>query len=476
MYDKIIKFLEDNHSTLYTIIKDLGLSRALIPRKNGGITFIVPHKNLLKSIYDFAYNDEESRAVEIINSLIILDCLDTVADWDRKRSDIPNKLKQKIAIDRVNTHGVKLKNGAIIKPSKFVATKDRNNLSVWNLISGEIGSDGKPTDFKYNSKKTSNSKYVSNGVERRRAELAHSLESAFDKTRNTEKYLIYMSTLLQILKDEDRGLYNKIRPMIDASPVVSFYILVEPYKGDNGMEYLIPGFIIQKCKTKFPNALSNWKSHFKLSDSDEAKDAVAEALNCVEHDDAKKQIKNIKVEYAKFDAGEGLGSTFPKSTMTHYQMFPGLKKWQDCARHIIRQLFRLGKMERVDMMNELFDVYNPENFNTLITDMSYYKRAGTLEIYQAMTGKFVRSDLFMYYPHKPHITEDENTDYYIDYSGHTWENLDDFSDKEDMETSIERQMRMLQENNPEKYERLVAKYQKKKEGGEKEEGEKNESE
>lgn len=479
VYEKIIKYLEEEHNTLCTIIKDLGLTRALIPRKNGGITFLIPHKELLKKIYKLTYEDETDEAIEIVNSLIVLDCLETVADWDRKRDDIPNKLKQKVPIDRVNTNGVKLKTGAVIKPSDFVPTKDRNNISVWHLSSGEIGCQNEMSNLKYvSTKKTQSSKYVSNGsIENKRIKLAESMESAFDTTRNTEKYLIYMATLLQLVKDEDRSLYNKIRPMIDASPVVSFYILVEPYKGDNGMEYLIPGFIIQKCKNKLPNALASWKSHFKLNISDEMKEAVSDSLSAVEHDDPKKHIKAIRSEYAKFDKGEGLGQYFPSSTMQHYQAYPGLKRWQDSARHVIRHLFRLDKMERVDMMGDLFDVYNPENFNTLITNFTYYKTAGTLEIYQAMTGKFARSDLFMYYPQKPHVVEDENTDYYIDYSGHTWETLEDFADKEDMDVSIERQLRMLQESNPEKYQKLIRKYQakKEKEEHENEESEKNET-
>lgn len=144
-FPRIIDFLEVHHKNVYDIICDLALEHSLVPRRGGGITFLVPDAAYTKKIRKQVDGDDPEEATDMIYSLIILDNLPDVASWKEIKDDVPNLLGKKIKVHGITESKVSFNNGgsasAVVCP-KFKAfarsgNSKRNNMSVWNLT-GEI--------------------------------------------------------------------------------------------------------------------------------------------------------------------------------------------------------------------------------------------------------------------------------------------------------------------------------------------------
>ena len=271
-----------------------------------------------------------------------------------------------------------------------------------------------------------------------------------------------MATLMYVLKREDKKLYQTILPMLDASAMVSFYLLVEPLKGNNGAEYIIPGYILAKCRTKNPNPLRQWKSNFKnMPNHDEMYDLATNLRQDLIGKSAKEQLNRIKKDYNKFDQGEDLAELLPQATREFYQHRPGLKKWQDGARFLLRECFKQDSSTRRSLIRSLFDRYNPENMNTIVTDPNYYRRVSS-DMYQSLAAVFIASDLYMYFPSAPRPSNEDESDDEYDLSAEAWEEQENMLDDPDQtQNNIENQLMVLKESDPERYERLMSKFQQK---------------
>lgn len=121
----------------------------LIPRKGAaGITFLRPDKALLKDIQDMASGDEPESAIEALQSLVLLDNISSIGEFDDKKSDIPTYLRKKLQVVSADGKKVILKNGAEIVPDKdFQARKDRGNISVYIISKALVPADGPDADF-----------------------------------------------------------------------------------------------------------------------------------------------------------------------------------------------------------------------------------------------------------------------------------------------------------------------------------------
>lgn len=148
-YCSILKYLEHQDPALYDIIDQLCLARNFLPRRNtAGVTFLRPDKEMLNEISDAAYGNNPESAVNMIQSLILLDDLDSLSDFGAKKDDIPTFLMTKLPVDKVTDKAVTLTTGnTIVADNKFEARKDRDNMSVY-IISG------KPIDLSSGPKAT----------------------------------------------------------------------------------------------------------------------------------------------------------------------------------------------------------------------------------------------------------------------------------------------------------------------------------
>ncbi len=144
-FPKIMDFLEVHHKDVYDIICDLSLEHSLIPRRGGGITFLLPDSAYIKKIRKQTDGDDPEEATDMIYSLIISDNLPDAASWREIKDDIPNLLGKKIKVHSISDSKITLNekgNASITLCPKFKSFSrsghsKRNNMSVWNL-SGEI--------------------------------------------------------------------------------------------------------------------------------------------------------------------------------------------------------------------------------------------------------------------------------------------------------------------------------------------------
>lgn len=144
-FPKIMDFLEVHHKDIYDIICDLSLDHALVPRRGGGITFLLPDAAYVKKIRKQTDGDDPEDATDMIYSLIISDNLPDSASWREIKDDIPNLLGKKIKVHTITDSKITLNekgDASISLCPKFKSftrsgNSKRNNMSVWNLT-GEI--------------------------------------------------------------------------------------------------------------------------------------------------------------------------------------------------------------------------------------------------------------------------------------------------------------------------------------------------
>ncbi len=150
----ILNYLRRVDEDLHELLQDLCIGKMLVPRRGSpGITFLRPDKALLKEIQHMAAGDDPENAIAALQSLVLLDNLPTIKDFQDKKSDIPTYLRKKLQVGSVDGKKVVLSNGAEIVPDNdFKARNDRDNISVYIISKALIPLDGAPADFS-NAKK-----------------------------------------------------------------------------------------------------------------------------------------------------------------------------------------------------------------------------------------------------------------------------------------------------------------------------------
>lgn len=135
----ILNYIRHADNELYELVQDLCIGRIFVPRRGSpGITFLRPDKLLLKEIQKMAAGENPEDAVEAIQSLVLLDNISSLREFEDKKSDIPTFLRKKLPVDRADGKKVKLKNkGEIVVDEDFMARGDRPNISVY-ILSGEL--------------------------------------------------------------------------------------------------------------------------------------------------------------------------------------------------------------------------------------------------------------------------------------------------------------------------------------------------
>lgn len=150
----ILKYLEAFHKDIYDLFDDLGMEGALIPKRNGAITFLLPSKTYITKIRKSIESDNPEEATDMLLSLIIPDYLDSTAAFTEKQDDIPNLLGKKITIKGVSGNKVAIDDGDLTIDSDFrgferQGNRKRGNLAVWEL-KGEVEfQNAPPATFKY---------------------------------------------------------------------------------------------------------------------------------------------------------------------------------------------------------------------------------------------------------------------------------------------------------------------------------------
>lgn len=241
---KISKYVEFVDKELYNVVEDLCLHRMFSPRRDiNGITFLFPDTTLRNSIIKDAYSVNIERAIQTLQSLIILDYLPTCSDFLKKKDNLPNFLHRHLDIDdqKSNANTIKLSNGSTITPDpKFIPIKHPKypaNIAVFQL-KGPIDLNGKVVELKRSRQNGKDGVVKGSREERSRVQLTELCEQNylkcllmkdFKKNSYLESVVGFMLWAFTHNKED----YNTALAVWDWDPLVMYYILFQPYLKNN---------------------------------------------------------------------------------------------------------------------------------------------------------------------------------------------------------------------------------------------------
>ncbi len=323
----ILNYLRRTDEDLHELLQDLCIGKMLIPRKGSpGITFLRPDKALLKDIQDMASGDEPEAAIEALQSLVLLDNLANVKDFDDKKSDIPTYLRKKLPVVSADGKKVVLKNGAEIVPDKdFEARKDRGNISVYIISKALVPSDGPDADFS-NAKVQSKKGGADLGATRQQL-FEYVLKQFCESNRDPAMELLAaMHGWAETNKPE---LANVIAAKASGDTLATLAIVLQPYKAN--YDYLDDAtlsafktamygenkeaFKAYTCFSRNPNAKELYEDLCK-----DSKGKFTDAANMVRN-----ESKTLATKMGKLNAvrllSEFYGSKAGSSQVTRSQLF-----------------------------------------------------------------------------------------------------------------------------------------------------------
>jgi len=252
----LVQWLKKYDKKLYNAIEESCALSLLRPGKGiYGITLLYPSDKSLRNhiISLLEYNDMEG--VRILQTLIIVDCLQSTEEWHTKKDDIPNRLGHKLEISSIDNNTVTLANGSVLRlmsPKKFAPREDRGNIAIWEY-SGKTPppQKGKKSDHKYIKKgaerpKMGGSTFLNKGITP--YALAKMCETKiialltnkhrgdhFKKYQINNPYINIIGSYIKYIEKMNRAnhdfnsLYEDILLKLSYCPEASFYIIFEPY-------------------------------------------------------------------------------------------------------------------------------------------------------------------------------------------------------------------------------------------------------
>jgi hypothetical protein len=245
-YCRIFQWIEKNDSELAECIKDLCMEGALTPNKNiNGITFLMPkinstlRNNILRNAYESDGDADE--AVKIIESLIIPDYIPTIEMMTMSGKEVGTKGSILLENPKAGKHSVEFKNGLKITPdlkSNFETLNRKGNLAIWLIESGEpplSGPSYKPKNVKSKRTKSSKADGGDDSIDYTvRSDIAYKIENIYRAQIKDnifpDTYIMAVLIILNHLKKYYNSDYIKLVPLFDIDPIITFYLIFEPYK------------------------------------------------------------------------------------------------------------------------------------------------------------------------------------------------------------------------------------------------------
>lgn len=390
-YCRIFNWIQDNDEEFAEVMTNLCIDRiADTNKKHTSITFLMPKGKLRTEIVDLAYSNTPEKAVDIIISLVLPYGFATLESFNNAPvNQIGNKLRYVFPkIVKPNDKTVNFGDKLVIKaPHPKLVPRDNARIYVWDIESGQP-----PNNFnKYVDKQEyvipEGSRPVRGGADckldpisqlngKPRAIFAQAVEQMvrdeIQKIHSKNPYLPVVVLLLQrLIEKQHYQIFLKVRPILDVDPIITFYILLEPYKLSG--EYLVSDDIfnqrlfdaIVKVRNIFEDPADEYRKILnrpidenvavfnntkgvievvnglrnKLLNDTEARLLPEEILRIYNYLEEKNEIKSASSEAAT------ITNVFPESLVAHYQNNHNKRLWQDEYRFIIGECLRTMKTE-----------------------------------------------------------------------------------------------------------------------------------
>lgn len=389
-YCRIFNWIQDYDEELADVMVNLCVDRiADVSKRTPSVTFLMPKGKLRSEIIDLAYSNTPEKAVDMIISLVLPYGFSTVESFNSAQpTQIGNKLRYIFPkIVNPNSKNVNFGDKLVIKSSiNKLVPRDNFKIYVWDIESGQP-----PNNLnKYVAKQEyiipDGSRQVKGGSckldpisqlnARPRAIFAQTIEQLvreeIQKIHTKNPYLSVVVLLLQKLMNQNNyQVFLKIRPILDIDPIITFYLLLEPYKLVG--EYMVSDDIynqrffdtILKNKNVFIDPTEEFRKimntpidenyatfkdtksvieavngiRIKFLNDTEARLLPDEILKVYNHLEEKNEIKSVSNE------NKAIGNIFPETLVAHYQNNHNKRLWQDEYRFIIGECLRTMKTE-----------------------------------------------------------------------------------------------------------------------------------
>lgn len=395
---RIFQWVEAQDPAFAGAIRDLCLEGALSPGgRSAGVTFLYPKdKAYREEIVDKAYSDEADDAVKLIESLIIPDALLTGADFNRRA--VGSRLGVKYTVESADASKVKLAGGVELAPAEDFRPLARRSgeIAVWVVTKGRLPLTGE----KYSAPapvrraKAGGARYGGDNGLNDRQLLATTTEGEFDRCMKQDRcrthnpYLAKVVSLLNYLKANNAELLQTVMPVLDYDPVVTFYLLLEPYKSTG--DYLIPDSVLfgqgaWNGADAYGNAVEEYKAVFRSMPTQQAMTATdpqsgqpavpyvfrdraavmaqvdvvrQQIVNGQNPRQAPQMVQDVYAVLATQNSIQGMSPILPDATL---RALSGSKKlWQDELRFIVH--------EALQTMRQM-PVYTTDVFASIVRDL-----------------------------------------------------------------------------------------------------------
>ncbi|MDE2097762.1 MAG: hypothetical protein KGL39_10975 [Patescibacteria group bacterium] len=240
---RILQWIELKDPELAGVIRDNCMDGALVPGKDSmGVTFMFPEDaKTRKAIVDKAYSEEAEDVIGIVRALIIPDAIKSVADWKARPVGSVDGVLYKVksasgatVILEGDGGDVKLERADDFRARDQPRESDQR-LAVWRLVSGRLPLRGeeykRPRRVeKVEAPPARPSDRLGRRLCAEKVEADFCLAMERDRARTCNPFLSKVAGLLMFLRKQHPELLASLLPLLDWSPEISFYLLLEPFK------------------------------------------------------------------------------------------------------------------------------------------------------------------------------------------------------------------------------------------------------
>ena len=224
----ITQFLEKHDREFHQALCGLGQLN-LFKVRGSGVTFLYPQdEKFRRKIVHTSYSDNPDKAIDMIKSLVLLDYLPNLDEFDRKKDDIPNSLKNRLDITSVGNKTITLNSGHQLEiDPRFQAFKTKDPVCIWRLTgAGELPLTGSQSTMKYNQNKP--------GVQNNKLRITkiNEIEREYATGRADNIYKQYLTSLYKRVLINEQYI-PKVYSGMCALPRAEFYTLFSPHSENN---------------------------------------------------------------------------------------------------------------------------------------------------------------------------------------------------------------------------------------------------
>lgn len=259
LHCNLYNWIDSIDQDLAWVIRHLCLDYIISTPKQGGVTFLRPDKKsdfyatVIKTV-----NDNPNGFEKLLKSMVLPIYLPDPNSFNK--TSIGNKLGIKMSVKSVDKSGtIKFENGLelVIDKSFKPSDKIKGRTCAYTIVSGSTQMEGEryvmatvgANEIGMVKPFVNCNHPTIKLMGRYRALFAQAIELVYEKqlqfTTKPTPYAVAVLLLLEHIKDKGIDLYYKIKTLLDSDPIISFYILFEPYK-TTGTNFLSDDIVSDK--------------------------------------------------------------------------------------------------------------------------------------------------------------------------------------------------------------------------------------